>query len=180
MGAKYYAKLTLVLFVITAVVAALLGAVNAVTETKIIEANKAKTVTALKVVMPGASSFEEIGYKGKDALVKELYVAKSGSAPSGYVVKVSPTGFGGEISMVVGVSTAGKITGVSIITMAETPGLGTNAANDSFLKQFAGISSTQAVKKDGGKIDALTGATITSRAVTKGVNSALEAVKTIG
>lgn len=180
MGAKYYAKLTLVLFVITAVVAALLGGVNAVTATKIAEANKAKTAEALKTAMPSASSFEEIGYRGKDPLVKELYVAKSGTAPSGYVVKVIPTGFGGEISMVVGVSSTGKITGVSVINMSETPGLGTNAAKDSFLNQYVGQSGTQAVKKDGGKIDALTGATVTSRAVTKGVNAALEAVKTIG
>jgi len=179
MGAKYFAKLTLVLFVITVVVAALLGAVNAVTENKIIEANKAKTVNALKVVMPTASSFEEIGYKGKDTLVTELYVAKSGNTSSGYVVKVSPSGYGGEISMVVGVSTTGKITGVSIISMSETSGLGTNASKDSFLNQYTGVSDTQSVKKDGGKIDALTGATITSRAVTKGVNSALEAVKTL-
>ncbi len=179
MGAKYYAKLTLVLFVITAVVAALLGAVNAVTADKIAEANKAKTAEALKAVMPAASSFEEVGYRGKDTLVKELYVAKKGSAPSGYVVKVAPSGFGGEITMVVGVSSDGKVIGTAIISMSETPGLGTNAAKDSFLKQFAGQSGTQAVKKDGGKIDALTGATITSRAVSKGVTAALEAAKTM-
>jgi Na+-translocating ferredoxin:NAD+ oxidoreductase subunit G len=179
MNLKYYAKLTLVLFLITAVVAALLGTVNAVTQGKIAKINEEKTVNAMKVIVPGANSFEEIPYKGADSIVIGIYAAKSGSELVGYVVKVAPSGFGGKIYMVVGVSAPGKITGVSIISMNETPGLGTNANKNSFLNQFIGKSGTQAIIRDGGKIDALTGATITSKAVTKGVNSALEAVRAL-
>ncbi len=180
MGSKYFAKLTLILFLISAVVAALLGAVNAITENRIIAANREKTVSAMKVVMPEAASFEEFSYKGKDPLVTEIYLAKGKSGSLGYVVKVTPTGFGGAIDMVVGVSSAGKVTGVSIINMSETPGLGTNASKDAFRGQFVGKSGTQAVTKDGGKINAITGATVTSRAVSKGVTSALEAVASLG
>jgi len=78
------------------------------------------------------------------------------------------------------VSSDGTVSGVSIIKMSETSGLGANASKESFRAQFVGQSGTLAVSKDGGSIDALTGATITSRAVTSGVNSALEAVKALG
>ena len=89
------------------------------------------------------------------------------------MVEVTPSGFGGTIDMVVGVDMTGAVTGVSIISMSETSGLGANASKDSFRSQFVGKSGTLAVSKDGGEIDALTGATITSRAVTSGVNTAL-------
>ena len=75
--------------------------------------------------------------------------------------------------MVVGVGTDGTVTGVSISSMSETSGLGANASKESFRSQFVGKSGVLAVSKDGGEIDALTGATITSRAVTSGVNTAL-------
>jgi electron transport complex protein RnfG len=96
-----------------------------------------------------------------------------------YVVLVSPSGFGGEINMAVGIDKDNKVTGVSIISMSETSGLGGNASSPDFLSQYAGGSGKFAVSKDGGEIDALTGATVTSRAVTQGVNSALEAVSTL-
>ena len=77
--------------------------------------------------------------------------------------------------MVVGVDLAGTVTGVSIVSMAETSGLGDNAKKESFRSQFVGGSGQLAVTKDGGTIDALTGATVTSRAVTSGVNTAIAA-----
>lgn len=180
MGSKYFAKLTLVLFLITTITAGLLGLVNAVTYKKIAEINVEKTTNAMKVVMPDATAFDKTEYKGKDTLVATAYVAKKDSENLGYVIEVKPSGFGGEIDMVVGISAQGKVTGVSIINMTETSGLGTKANDDSFRNQFTGKSGKQAVNKDGGTINALTGATITSRAVTKGVNSALEAVRTLG
>ncbi len=93
----------------------------------------------------------------------------------GYVIEVTPSGFGGTIDMVVGVKTDGTVAGVEIISMSETSGLGANASKESFRSQFVGKSGDLAVTKDGGDIDALTGATITSRAVTQGVNTALQA-----
>ena len=94
---------------------------------------------------------------------------------AGWVVEVTPSGFGGTIDMMVGVGTDGVVTGVSIISMSETSGLGSNASRDTFRGQFVGASGSVAVTKDNGDIDALTGATITSRAVCDGVNAALEA-----
>lgn len=168
-------RLILVLFAICAVCSLLLGLVNMITVEPIAKSTQAKTDAAMEAVL-AADSYEEVEYTGGDPIVTAVY--KAGDA--GWVVQAAPSGFGGTISMVVGVHTDGTVSGVSIIKMSETSGLGANAAKDTFRAQFAGKSGTLAVTKDGGEINALTGATITSRAVTSGVNSALEAVKTLG
>ena len=97
----------------------------------------------------------------------------------GYVVRVSPNGFGGAIDMMVGISADGTVTGVAIVSQSETASLGANCTREDFRAQFTGRSGTLAVSKDGGEIDALTGATVTSRAVTQGVNTALAFVKEV-
>ena len=171
----YFAKLAGTLLLISAVVAGLLGLVDHITADKIAAINQEKTAASMEQVLP-ASAYNEMGYTGGDSLVKALYEAVG----SGYVVEVTPSGFGGTIDMVVGVSVDGSVTGVSIISMSETSGLGANAARDSFREQFVGKTGSLSVSKDGGEIDALTGATITSRAVTSGVNSAVAAVQELG
>jgi electron transport complex protein RnfG len=171
----YFAKLAGMLLLISAVVAGLLGLVNHVTADKIETINQEKTAASMSEVLP-ADSYTELSYTGSDSLVAALYQA----GDQGYVVEVTPSGFGGTIDMVVGVSTDGTVTGVSIISTSETSGLGANATKESFRSQYVGKSGTLAVSKDGGEIDALTGATITSRAVTTGVNSALAAVAELG
>jgi electron transport complex protein RnfG len=96
----------------------------------------------------------------------------------GYVFVVSPKGYSGAIEMAVGIELSGRVAGVKIISMSETPGLGLKAKEPSFLKQFIGkkdISKMKA-KKD---YDALTGATITSQAVGNGIKAALEMFKKI-
>ena len=113
---------------------------------------------------------------GGDSQVTGVY--KAGDA--GYVVEVSVSGSQGMISMVVGVDTAGTVTGVSIVDMSETPGLGDKASEPEFRSQFVGTTGDAAVDKDGGTIAALTGATVTSRAVANGVNAAVAAAATIG
>lgn len=171
----YFAKLAGTLLLIAAVVAGLLGLVDHITANKIAAINQEKTAASMEQVLP-ASAYNEMDYTGSDPLVKALYEAVG----SGYVVEVTPAGFGGTIDMVVGVSVDGTVTGVSIISMSETSGLGANAARDSFREQYIGKTGDLAVSKDGGEIDALTGATITSRAVTSGVNSAVAAVQELG
>ena len=87
------------------------------------------------------------------------------------------TGFGGGVDTMVGIGVDGTITGISIISASsETPGLGANSTKPEFQEQFAGqpADGTVAVEKDGGSIVALTGATITSRAVSEGVNAAVK------
>ncbi len=169
-GGAYYAKLTLTLLIIAVVVAGLLGLVNYITADKIAAITAEDTAESMQEVLP-ADSYTEIAYTGDDSLVAAVYEA----AGAGYVVEVTPSGFGGTIDMVVGVGLDGTVTGVSIISMSETSGLGANATRESFREQYIGKSGELAVSKDGGEIDALTGATITSRAVTRGVNSALAA-----
>ena len=104
---------------------------------------------------------------------------------AGYVVRVSVNGFGGAIDMMVGVDNAGKVLGISVVNHTETAGLGAEAASQgaagtAFRSQFTGMSGSVSVTKDGGQVDALTGATITSRAVCTGVNAALNAVAKLG
>lgn len=169
------AQLVLTLFAICAVCAILLGLMNSVTAAPIQAAKDAKTAAAMSSVLP-ADSYEKMDYTGGDDLVLTLY--KAGDA--GYVVEVGPTGFGGVIDMMVGVSSDGAVTGVSIISMSETSGLGANAKKDEFRAQFDGAAEHVSVTKDGGTIQALTGATITSRALSKGVNAALDAVTSLG
>lgn len=175
MTKSYFARLAGMLLLISAVVAGLLGLVNHITADRISALNAKKAAQSMEQVLP-ADSYTEIAYAGTDANVARVYEA----AGAGYVIEVTPPGFGGVIDMMVGVSTDGTVTGVSIISMSETSGLGANAAKESFRSQFAGKSGGLAVSKDGGEIDALTGATITSRAVTGGVNSAVAAAAELG
>ncbi|MPM23883.1 Electron transport complex subunit RnfG [bioreactor metagenome] len=168
-------RLTLILLAFAAVTALVLGLVNMITKDKIALIKEEKTSTAMQAVLP-ADSYSKVDYSGGDTLVLTVYSA----GDKGYVVEVGPSGFGGTIDMVVGVDTDGAVTGVSIISMSETSGLGSNATKEAFRSQYVGGTGPFAVNKDGGKINALTGATVTSRAVTKGVNAALDAVKTLG
>lgn len=171
----YYLKLTLTLLIISAVVSGLLGLTNFVTADRIADIKAEKTAASMQEVLP-AESYTPVSYTGAEALVSAVYQA----GEAGYVVEVAPSGFGGAINMVVGVDAEGKVSGVAIVSMSETSGLGSNAAKPDFRSQYVGQSGELAVNKDGGTIDALTGATITSRAVTDGVNAALRAVGELG
>lgn len=173
--ALYVLRLGLTLFLITAVVAGLLALVNGVTEDKIAALEAEKTQAAMAAVLPAGDT---VGapvetYEDDTGLVRSVT-----ETSGGWVIEVAPSGFGGEISMMVGVSRDQTITGISIISHSETSGLGANAAaktqvGKDFRGQFVGQSGTLAVTKDGGSVEALTGATVTSRAVTQGVNAAL-------
>lgn len=167
-------SLVAVLFVICAVVASLLALVNSITVDKIAEINAQKTSDAMEAVLP-ADSYDEISYTGADARITALHAA----GDEGYVVSVTIVGSQGDISMVVGVDNSLAVTGVSIVSMSETPGLGDKASEPSFTDQFIGKSGSIAVSKDGGEIEALTGATVTSRAVANAVTAALDAAATV-
>ena len=169
------AMLVIVLALICLVVAALLGLVNQVTAPAI-AANTEKTIQdSLKVVLP-ADSYEKVEYDGGDitldtgTVVPVLAVYQAGE--EGYVVETnSPNGFGGAIDMMAGINSAGEVTGLAIITHAETSGLGSKATDPEWQAQFAGATDIVSVTKDGGTIEAITGSTITSRAVCDGVNA---------
>lgn len=175
-----------ILCAITLVVALALGAVNAVTAGPIAEQNAQKIKDSLENVMPGAES-EQIDVPEGTTVTTETknatsvtilsaYKMTKDGTDAGYCVEVGPTGFGGAVDTMVGIDSDGKVTGISVISASsETPGLGARSTEPEFQAQFAGQVGTEvAVAKDGGSIDALTGATITSRAVSEGVVAAAQ------
>lgn len=176
------ARLCGALFVITAVTAFLLGTVNGITAPKIAEIQIKATNDALKNLIPSAENFEEQQLvEGADDTVMSFYHAKKGSEIIGYSVKVAPSGFGGPIEMIVSFDKDGVVTGTQIVTMSETPGLGTKIVDDeNFATQYLGQSELLSSIKGSAKTDtdivAITGATISSDAMTHGVNTAISYV----
>ena len=174
----YVLRLSLTLLVIAGVVAAVLAGVNMVTGPMIEKLNAEKTQAAIEAVLPGGG--DPVAYTDSTGMVKAVYASNTG-----YAVQVTPSGFGGVIDMMVGVDQDGKVLAISIISQTETAGLGavaaaTTSAGEAFRGQFSGTGGSVAVSKDGGTLDAITGATITSRAVCAGVNAALDCVGNLG
>lgn len=169
-------RLTVTLMAIAAVCALLLGLVNEFTKDRIAAVEADKKAAAMAAVLP-ADSYTPVDYTGGDATINEIQ--KAGDA--GWVIQVSPGGsFSGTLTIMVGVNSDLTVSGVEIVKSSETSGLGANAKKPAFRAQFVGKSGVVAVTKDGGDIDALTGATITSRAVSAGVTSALAAAAALG
>ena len=176
----YVLRLAGTLLLITAVVAAALAGVNAVTAPVIAELNAAATQEAISAVLPGGFDSEIADYADATGLVSKVY-----QGANGYAVEVGPSGFDNTIAMMVGVDNEGKVLGISIVSHTETAGLGAVADADTpkgiaFRDQFVGASGSVSVTKDGGTMDAITGATITSRAICVGVNAALDVVAGLG
>lgn len=173
----YVLKLTGILLAITVIVALLLGGVYSITEAPIAAYKAEKTNAAIRTVLSSQAEPEIVPadrIKDGTGLVKTLW--KVGE--DGYVAELVVGGSQADIDMMVGVDASGKVSGISFISMSETSGLGAVAAQQStkgeaFRNQFIGRSGELAVNKDGGEIDALSGATVTSRAVTRAVNAAL-------
>lgn len=172
------------LFLICVVVTALLALTNSVTAPKI-DALAAETQEAAKKeVLSSAASFSEEKQVEKDGVSYTYYdgLASDGNV-MGYVFVTSAKGYGGDISVMVGVLGDGTVAGVNILSINETAGLGMNAKNQSFLDQFLGKSGEIGVAKNNPsdtEIQALTGATITSRAMATAVNTALSLYAEIG
>ena len=174
-------KLALVLLAVSAVVAGVLGVINELTYPVIDAQKQAKTAEAFASILQ-AERYDEIEFENPD-FPTVLTVHKAGDA--GYVVTSKFSGAQGNITMAVGVDGDNKCTGISIIEHAETSGLGANAASTGevgvkFREQFVGQDESIALSNAGGSIDALTGATITSRAITEAVATSIQAVKTLG
>ena len=176
----YVLRLAGTLLLICAVTAGLLAGVNAITEGAIQERNAAKTQKAIEAVLPGGFDFEITDFDDPTGLVSRIYQGENG-----YAVEVGPTGFDNTITMVVGIDNEGKVMGISVVSHTETKGLGEVAASgtpkgEAFREQFVGTTGEVLVTKDGGQINAITGATITSRAVCVGVSAAQQCVAGLG
>ncbi len=179
------------LFLITLVAGAMLAGVYAITKEPIAKAEMEKRSAAYSAVFANAEFYEDAELKAAVKTAKEelanagfsgvelkdaLYVKGTADQPNGCVLTVSGNGYGGAIQIAMGVDANGKITGISILSHAETPGFGAKCVEPAFYGQFAGKPATEltAVKdgvKDVAQIDAIGGATITSDAVVNAVNA---------
>ena len=185
---------TVIMTVISLISGVLLGTVYQVTAEPI-KQQKIKTQNeAYQSVMKDASEFTEInGFSSDDAQkilndagfvkdsVNECVVAKDDDGKIlGYVINVEAGGgYGGNISFSMGVDASGKITGISITDISETPGLGMKAKTDpSFLSQFIGNNKTEYTLRS--DVNAITSATFTSKAMTNGINAGLAYFRSIG
>ena len=193
---KFIVKVAGTLTVIAVVVAGLLGVTNQFTAPNIAATNKAKTEAALaEVVTADDAEFvpledadvEKAGAaaSGMSGKVAEAYAVKVGGEDSGYAFKIVAGGSQGDIEMVVGVDADLAVTGVSIVKSSETSGIGSKVMDNQpsssgtpVLDQFVGKSGAGSlVVKD--NIDAITGATVSTKGVTKGVNAALAAAEAL-
>jgi electron transport complex protein RnfG len=178
---KEIIKLGIILLVISMVASSALAYTYEITLPKITEQRALASEAARMAVFPDAETFEAVdegtlnNIIGSAPLIKELFFAKIGSENVGFVFKATPSGFGGPIEVIVGMDIEGNITGMRIGSHTETPGLGTNAALPYFYDQYNGRSLVNEIlvskaASSETEILAITGATITSQAVTDGVN----------
>lgn len=108
-----------------------------------------------------------------DMAVEEAYRVSENGALLGYCANVKSAGFGGDIDMMIAIDPSGALLGVQIVSMSETPGLGSRAGEEAHLSQYKGLGSDKTLTL-GEEIDAISGATVSSKAVNAGVNAALE------
>ena len=187
-------KNTIILFAITLIAGFCLGAVHDVTLEPIAQAQEAAATATYQEVYPDAASFartdemtaalaaaaEEITAQYGSVTVDDAQQALDGSGNViGYLItSTSPEGYGGNVQIAVGITAEGSLTGIGFLSISETPGLGMNAKEPAFKDQFVGkAAQTFEVTKTGAmadnQIQAISGATITSTAVTNATNAAV-------
>lgn len=174
--------LVLKLFVITMVAGLILGGAYVLTEEPIREQRQKAATEAREAVFAGAE-FEAVDISDLDAEslgISGVYTATLDGSQKGYVIEMVTSGYGGDIGLTIGVDMDGKITGLSIGSHLETPGLGAKATEEDFYTQFIGKTSQLSVVKNnpsGDEIEVITGATITSDAVALGAQIAVDFVE---
>lgn len=181
---KEIAVPAIMLFIIALVCTALLAGTNLLTKDKIADLEVQAAMEAKASVFGDASSFSDekiINVDGADIPYYEAY-DESGNV-IGYVFSTTTKSYGGDISCMVGISCAdSKITGVELTSINDTPGLGMKATGEDFLSQYIGRGANIGVNKNqktDTEIQAISGATITSKAVTTAVNQAFSAYEAI-
>lgn len=172
-------RLGIILFIITSVCVGLTGLVYEGTKAKIANQNEITKQEAMKSIIKDADTFvpvEDID----TTKVQEVYIAKDEGKNIGYIAKIVQQGYGGVIELMVGVDKELTIVGVQILSHSETPGLGANIIKDTFLTQFIEKRAPLKVVKgtaSGNDVVAISGATISSTAVTSGINEALSYIQ---
>lgn len=178
---KEIITLTVKLLLICLIITGLLALVNNVTEPIIAENNEANFQAAMTEVLPSSATFTPLSTEGflpseEGVKVESAYSGENG----GYVVStVCSEGYGGDINVMVGINLDSTISQIKIMSMSETPGLGAKAADTAYTDQYRylakGISVIKNAPATDNSVVAISGATRTSKAVTKAVNAALEA-----
>ena len=155
---------------------AILGGAYVLTKVPFAAAAAEKTNKAIAQVLP---HFTDVEYNEEG----RYYKATDGEAVVGYAIESTTVGFGGPLSLIVGVTPDGVVYNTSVLSHAETPGLGAKCTSDNkFMDQWRGFNPSVkklSVTKDGGDVDAITASTITSRAYTLAVDNALKAFSVI-
>ena len=192
---KFILKVAGTLTVIALVVAALLGLVNSITAGKIAEIDAENTRVAMSAVVPEGSEFTDkleisddvaAAAAAQGGKLTELYGVKNAGADAGYVMKIAASVSQGTITMMVGVDANKAITGISVVSHAETSGIGTkvmgnepNAAGVPVLDQFIGMSGSGSLVV-GKTVTAISGATVSTKGITMGANAALASAEALG
>jgi electron transport complex protein RnfG len=164
-------RLIIVLCLVCGIAAGSLAFVNAATKDRIAAFAQTEKTEAMKTMLPQADEFAEL-QPGK------VWEARRAGEAIGYVLAVSAQGYSGPIEGVLGMDPQGALTGVKVLVQTETPGLGAKIGGEKFLTQFRGLKAVELVlKKDdpAGRIDAVTAATISSRALTNALRKSIDA-----
>lgn len=166
-------NMALCLSLVCLICSAVVGAAYVVTVDPIAEAAQAKTTASIAAVLPEFSGTPEQGSVAWNGTDYTYYKAEG----AGYAIISSTSGFGGVLTLMVGVADDGTLHNTAVLSHSETPGLGAKCTTDEhFIAQFQGFDpavKTLSVKKDGGDLDAITASTITSRAYALAVSNAV-------
>ncbi len=176
-------KLGLRLMLFALCSALLLALTNMVTSGPIAEQERLKALQSRKAALPAAAEFAEIDIFAEYGEAMNAYPAvktilkgmDESGATVGYILTMSPNGYGGAIPITLGISD-GKVTGIAFGTLSETPGLGSKVTGSAFTSQFAGLEATAAGAET---IDTISGATVSSGAVKNAVAEALAAYEKV-
>ena len=153
------------------ITALLLSGVNALTAEKIAANAEAEKRAAISGIF-GEGISTELYPEAFDGIT-ELYTVTLNGLPVGYAAQVNPMGFGGEMNVMVGVSADGTVAGVKLISHSETPGLGNRVGEEAHTSKYIGQNG------DSLSVDAITGSTVSSKALMSGVKTALSVFNTV-
>lgn len=166
LGSKIYPLVFLVIIVLISV--SLVMVIGNITQVKIAEQREAEILKQLNIIFPEMTDFKYLD---------KYYEIYTGSDIAGFAFTVKGKGYSGDINMLAGIDINYNIKSISILSNTETPGLGTRIEEDDFTGQFKGLALQDiGLSKDGGKIDAITNATISSKAVTDALRGQMEEI----
>jgi len=177
-------KLTVVLTIICSLAATALALVYTITKEPIAYQQRLKKLKAIRAVQPDYDNEPDQEFvditgpisAGANEVPTRFYITKKGPDPTGVVFVVTAVGYGGPIDLMLGLTPDGTITGIQILKHTETPGLGAKITEEKFLHQFTSKNvqnTTWTLKKEGGDIDQISGATISPQGVVKAISEGL-------